>query len=615
MRSFFSTITIAISFAALFLGYVNTRFVRADVLAITRYVASSGNDLGDCSSSASPCRTIQYAVNNASSGDTILVARGTYTYNQAADTCTFLPQNGLSVVCIVDKILSIFGGYSISNWSIADPSSNLTVIDGQNTYRGVFLLGFNTITTSLDMEGFTIQNGRTQGPNTPGDPSGFGGGMVVSGARVTLRDMFFKNNKVYGDSTNSGAGGAGTGAGLAINWSQAGTSNLLERVTFEGNQSYGGVGPDRGGLAYGALFVNGSVTINHGTFTNNQAFAASSSGSGTSGGLNADALGGAIGGGGGSWVLRHITATGNQVIGGNGTTYAGGGFGGGIHVEKATFFSISDSYLSNNQARGGDAVNGGFGAGGGILINTTSATIERVWLIANSAIGGNTSGTGNAGGGGGGGLYLWATDGTEISEASVTNAVITDNYVSMGSIGGTASGGGGGIQIQGQQATLSHSTIARNRLGPALVSGQGLLVLATPGISSALANVNYSIIADHTEGASGAVAVLVQQGNTVNFNLGLFAGNTINTNVSGAPLPPGTINGLSTMLSASSAGFQSPGAPDYDYHLLPDSPAVDEAAGSSIIIDIDRQSRPVGEASDIGADEYQINIFLPLVFR
>jgi hypothetical protein len=175
----------------------------------------------------------------------------------------------------------------------------------------------------------------------------------------------------------------------------------------------------------------------------------------------------------------------------------------------------------------------------------------------------------------------------------------------MGSIGGTApGGGGGGIQIQGQQATISHSTIARNRLGPALVSGQGLLVLASPGISSASANVNYSIIADHTEGGSGAAAVLVQSGNAVTFNQGLFAGNTKDTNASGGPVPPGTINGLLTMLSASSAGFISPGSPYYNYHLRLNSVAKDQATGSPTNDDIDEQSRPYNDVSDLGADEY-----------
>ena len=439
--------------------------------------------------------------------------------------------------------------------------------------------------------------------------------MFVGGARITMRDMIFKNNKVYGNDTSSGAGGPGAGSGLAINWSQDGTSNLLERVIFEGNQSYGGEGPERGGLAFGALFVNASVMIDHGTFLNNQAFAADSTGSGSSGGLYADALGGAIGGGEGSWVLKNITAIGNEVVGGNGSTYAGGGYGGGIYVELGTSFSISDSYLSDNLARGGNAADGGFGAGGGIMVNTTPATIDRVRLIANSAIGGNTTGSGNAGGGGGGGLYLWRTGGSAIN-ANVTNSIISDNYVAMGSIGGTSpGGGGGGVQLQGQVATFSHTTIARNRLGPALVSGQGLVVLASPGVSSATANVNYSIIADHTEGAADAAAVLVQEGNTVNFNRGLFSGNTRDTNMGGVPIPVGTITGLSTMLSAPTAGFQSPGAPDYDYHLRQDSPAVDQALSSSLTVDIDRQLRPVGAAADIGADEYQQNIFLPLVLR
>jgi len=619
LRRLCSVLVLAVIFEALYVGAVGTRAVHSGILATTRYVAAGGNDISDCSSPASPCRTIQYTVSKASSGDTILVAQGTYTYSQAVDPCDFLPPTGKSVVCIVDKVITILGGYSTSNWGMADPAVNLTVIDGQDSYRGVFLIGYNTTTASLSMEGFTIQNGRVQGPNTPGDPSGFGGGMMVAGARVTLRDMFFKNNKVYGQS---GTNGAGAGAGLAINWSQPGTSSLLERVTLVGNQSYGGTGSDRGGIVFGALFVNGSVTINYGTFTNNQAFAGSSSGSGRSGdGLCADALGGAIGGGGGSWTLQHIVATGNQVVGGNATDCAGGGFGAGIHVEEATSFSITDSYLSGNVAKGGDAViNGGFGAGGGILVNTTPATISRVQLISNSAIGGSSTDGGNAGAGGGGGLYLWRTRAAVNPVASVTNVIVADNYVALGSSGGTAAGGGGGgIQVQGMQANITHLTLARNRLGPGLVSGQGLLVLAAPGVGSATANVSYSIIANHTEGASGASAVLIQQNNTANFNRGLFAGNIKNTNQDGSPMLPGTFNGLATMTSASSAGFVSPGAPTYNYRLLPTSIAVDRAVGSSATNDIDKLNRPYNVVPDLGASEYwpsgQYRVYLPLIVR
>src|SRR5262245_35915613 len=45
-----------------------------------RYVAPSGSDSGnDCANSASPCATVQHAVDVASPGDVIKVATGVYT--------------------------------------------------------------------------------------------------------------------------------------------------------------------------------------------------------------------------------------------------------------------------------------------------------------------------------------------------------------------------------------------------------------------------------------------------------------------------------------------------------------------------------------------------------
>ena len=579
--------------------------VLASPEAQTLRVAPSGSDSSSCGSSSTPCRSIQYTVNKSASGDTILLAAGSYTYNSSADTCTFLPASGKSVVCIVDKTLAILGGYTTSNWSTPNPVNNLTVIDGGGAYRGVYLLGYNSTSTNLRMEGITIRNGKTTGPYTSGDPTGFGGGMVVSGAYITLRDMLFQANTVYGQNTSSGAGGSGAGAGLAINWSQSGTGSLLERVTFDSNQSFGGTGPVRGGLAFGAFYMNGSVTVRDATFTNNSARAGNSSGNGSSGGLLADALGGAIGGDGGSWVLENVTATGNLVQGGNAATYAGGGYGGAIMVENATSFSLRDSYFSGNSAQGGSATEGGFGAGGGVLVNNTPATIERVTVINNNSIGGSATGSGKAGAGGGGGLYLWRNSSSVSAPASVINAIIANNYVALGGSGNTvAGGGGGGIQVQGIYANIKYTTIAYNRLGPHLVSGQGLLLLAAPGVGSASADVANSIIANHTEGASGASAVLVQSGNTLTFSTGLFAGNTKDTNANGSPVPAGTINGLGTMIQASSASFVSPNAPDWNYHIAPSSPAIDHAQDLGINLDIDGQARPFNHIPDIGADEY-----------
>jgi hypothetical protein len=318
--------------------------------------------------------------------------------------------------------------------------------------------------------------------------------------------------------------------------------------------------------------------------------------------LNADALGGAIGLEHGSVTLNRIEARENQAMGGNASTNAGNAFGGAIFAENVSALVIVDSLISNNTARAGNAATGGYGAGGGILVFNTPATIERVQLISNSAIGGNTTTSGNAGPAGGGGLYLWRTR-TDINPSvSVTNVIVADNYVTMGSGSTSLGGGGGGIQVQGLTANFSHVTIAQNRLGSSLISGQGLLVLTAPGVSTSTANVSYSIIANHTQGKAGAVAVHVQQGNTINFNRGLFAGNNDNSNAGDGGA--GTFNGLASMLSASSAGFVSPGSPNFNYHIRSDSAAKDQATGSTITTDIDRQGRPYGGISDLGADEY-----------
>jgi hypothetical protein len=579
-----------------FFGVTNSASARAVFQAgTTRYVASTGTDSGTCTSAAAPCRTIQYAVNQSGSGGRILVAQGTYTYNATTDPCPFIQTR--AVVCFVDKSLSILGGYSTSNWSTANPAGNPTIISGQSSRRGVAILGLSTTITNLDMEGFTIQNGLAQGPtyvNPIYEPSGIGGGMWVFKAAVTLRDMVFKNNQAVGANTASGAGGGADGGALRIESSPVGTSSLLQRVTFDGNQSLGGVGPIRGGVAFGAVYVFGSiVTVEDSTFTNNLAQGGNSTGNGTTAdGLAAHAHGGGFALGNGTAVLNRIVATNNQVIGGNAATNAGGGFGGAIYSENASAIVINDSFISGNTVQAGNAATGGFGAGGGILVLNSPATVERVKLISNSAIGGNTTGGGNAGPAGGGGLYLWNSP-----PASVKNAIIADNYAAQGSVGGAGlGGGGGGIQVQGMTATITHTTIAQNRLGPTLISGQGLLALHAPGESAATVNINNSIVANHTQGGSGAFAVLAQAGNSINFSRGLFAGNTTNTS--------GPVNGLGNVISASSAGFISQGSPNYNYHLRLDSAAKDQATNGLASEDIDLQSRPFNSISDLGADEY-----------
>ncbi|MGD2079208.1 MAG: choice-of-anchor Q domain-containing protein, partial [Chloroflexota bacterium] len=104
----------------------------------TRYVATGGNDgLNNCTNSAAPCATIQHAVNVANPGEEIRVAGGTYA---GASWITSDLGYDYKQVVFVDKGLTLRGGYSVSEWSNADPLSNVTILDALGDGRGITIL-------------------------------------------------------------------------------------------------------------------------------------------------------------------------------------------------------------------------------------------------------------------------------------------------------------------------------------------------------------------------------------------------------------------------------------------------------------------------------------------
>jgi hypothetical protein len=568
--------------------------------AVRRVDVGAGSDAGSCGAVASPCASIQRAVNLSQSGDEILVAEGVYTHQAVADPCS---SSDTGVVCIFNKQLTIRGGFAGGDWSSADPAAHPTVIDGTQSHRGVLVSRTfpGAPATSLVLDGFTIRDGRAFGGLGPPDAdSGRGGGLKAALVdRLVVRDVTFLDNRAIGAATAS-AGGAALGGGLFVDTTPTLPSTVrLERVRFEANQALGGTGADRGGLGHGGglLVSRASFVAFDVDLVGNLAAAGGSPGAGVAGGLRADGLGGGLAlANVASAQIERLTATDNVASGGaaSGADGVGGGaFGGGVYLEGSSL-TMSDSALRGNQALAGDAGSGGLGAGGGLMAFDASLDLRRSTLIANRAEGGDGPTLKGSVGGGGAYLERAANPGVEVS---LTNCVVADNFAQLGSGGGVVGGGGGGLFILGNDALLQHVTLARNGLSESPLIGQAVVVVNRLSQVSA-AVIEHSIVSDHDSLVNNA-AVHVQPQAFAHFERPLFADNTRNTNDGFGN--HGTITGLDTAVLAADAGYVSPGPPDFDYHLTLASAAVDEAPDSEVVFDLDGSRR--GDPRDIGADE------------
>jgi hypothetical protein len=82
----------------------------------TFYASVTTGADGNNGSAAAPFGSIQHAINVAQSGDTILLAGGDYGFNAAEDQFSSVLGTG-AVAFILNKQLTILGGYSPTNWT------------------------------------------------------------------------------------------------------------------------------------------------------------------------------------------------------------------------------------------------------------------------------------------------------------------------------------------------------------------------------------------------------------------------------------------------------------------------------------------------------------------
>ncbi|MCS6827521.1 MAG: hypothetical protein NZ553_12980 [Caldilinea sp.] len=575
--------------------------------------AQTGNDSSNnCLNPMTPCRTLQHAVNQASSGDTILVAAGIYTHTGVDNPCERYLGGQKAVVCIVNKQVKLRGGYANGDWSLANPAANLTVIDGENRVRGVWVQGTEPqnpqFAAGVEMEGFTIRRGYVRGGSRGGDEQTFayGGGMFADYATVMLRYIRFENNVARGGGEQNEYGGSAAGGGLAIRKTMA--RARLEHLVFVSNRSESGPGRIRSGYALGSgMFVLLSEVDGFDLeFYENisQASNTPSADGRTSDGQTADAFGALTIAGYADVTLHNLTIQRNRSFGANAQVHAGSAYGGAIMVEghprsdldndkvpDTATVRIIGCKLSDNLVQGGNGGYGGISGGGAIMTIHATIFVEGCKILNNTSQGGN--GSNAQGPAGGGGLYLQNILYGEPT-ATVKNSVIAFNKVAAGQ-GSAMGGGGGGVWLQGITATLRHNTIVGNRMLTNPLLGAAILVMSDGVVGGPKpADIRYNIIANHAD--TGFAALHVRPSNTANLSNNLFFGNAGNINTSQV----GSINGMETSILQDPLFLNDPTG-ENPFRIPAISPAVDRAKGSDETTDV--ENSPRNGVPDIGAYE------------
>ncbi|MCH8012754.1 MAG: penicillin acylase family protein [Candidatus Marinimicrobia bacterium] len=159
-----------------------------DYVTVTYHVSTTGSDSTGDGTAENPFATIQYGIDIAVSGDTVLVQPGTYVEN-----INFYGKN------------LVLG----SLFMVEEESAYIleTVIDGDTSGSVVtFESGENF---SVVLCGFTIRNGggtEAADPMFPGSAALFGGGIYIENASPTIRNNRISDNYLIYSCSNRGGG-------------------------------------------------------------------------------------------------------------------------------------------------------------------------------------------------------------------------------------------------------------------------------------------------------------------------------------------------------------------------------------------------------------------------
>ena len=204
------------------------------------FVSSSGS--GNACTQAYPC-ALQTALIQATDGETICVAGGTYTSSGSA-------------VITVTRSITLYGGWdgASSGPVVRDPEAHPTTLDGENARRVVSISG--DITPTLD--GFTIARGNATGLTancgvSGGNPDGCGGGVFVYQAHPLIANNVITNNVAAITTAGYPTGTTGYGGGIYL--------YLANNAVISGNTIVSNTGSLANYGEGGGICIDGSNSV------------------------------------------------------------------------------------------------------------------------------------------------------------------------------------------------------------------------------------------------------------------------------------------------------------------------------------------------------------------
>ena len=404
-----------------------------------------------------------------------------------------------------------------------------------------------------------------------------GGGFYLKGSDyvlVTGNEIY--SNTVHGESSR----GWPYGGGALIEYSNylTFTYNVVHHNLAEGtinshgdcgglaledvsnsfmahNQIYANTATDRWGgvVLYGERYVS-----NHIIFENNQVYDNVAQ-DGPAGGVYMDAI--------------DSTFRNNQIYHNTATDSGGGLVVGGTRYRLEN----NEIYANHSNAHGGGISLGGENqtlTGNHIYSNTadTSAggivATDKGHTFTNNRIYSNS-------GGYAGGVRVYHTSSATNPQVTFINNVIADNIATTGQ--------GGGLSVSGYNVNLWHTTLARN-------SGPNAIYAYSGGT----ATFTHTLVYSHSIGAE------TEDSDPAAITMTLTLWDAVPVQTVGAVNALGNITGTSA--------FAADG-----YHLTVASDAIDQGVDAGITDDVDGQPRPMGDAPDLGADEFPVSADLALL--